>query len=258
MSHVAFAALATLVLTAPPTQAGEIFSWNPRAAGLNGTAFTADALSFADYDTIVQAADNSTFTEAGYLPITGFSLAGQPVSAPGLNSPDGAGWGAHLRLTGSGPLVASALGIPEPVYTQLSYQIVGFNGLANYSFADSGAVVAGGATSGSVTLATGSLITADFAFMPSSDGLSIKGTIDLTVENVVPGLATGRLDVLSLAVDHPPSDYRFLPPSTIQVDAATGTSGSFSSAARVPEPASALLLGVGLIGIALRRKRHGT
>ena len=241
-----------------PAWAGEVFTWNPRAVGLNGTAFTADAVSFADYDTVVQAVDNSTFTEAGYLPVTGFSLAGQAVASPGLNSPDGTGWGAYLRLTGSGPLVASALGIPEPVYTQLSHEIVGFNGLASYGFADSGAVVVSGATNGAATLATGSLIAADFAFVPSAAGLAIEGTITVTVDGLAPGLSTGRLDILNLTVDHPPGDYRFIPPGTIQVDAATGTSGTFASATPVPEPASAFLLGTGLLGAVLgRRQRRG-
>ena len=236
----------------------EIFTWTPGTVGLSGAAFTADAISFADYDQIVQAADNTTFTEAGYLPITGSSLLGQAIRPAGFNDPDGAGWGAYLRIAGSGPLVVSAIGVPEPVYEQLSYQLVGFNGLASYGFAADGAVAVGGTTNDLVTLATGSLISAGFTFAPSSpDGLTIDGGISLTVDEVAPRFATGQLDILNLRVVHPPSDYSFIPPSTIRVAAATGTDGTFAAAAAVPEPASAALLGAGLLVAALHRERQG-
>ena len=51
------AAAAVLAATAGHAQASERFTWTPGAVGLNGAAFTADALSFADYDTIVQVMD---------------------------------------------------------------------------------------------------------------------------------------------------------------------------------------------------------
>ena len=223
--------------------------------GLNGAAFTADALSFADYDQIVQSADNTTFTEAGYLPVTGFSLLEGSVAPVGFNAPDGTGWGAYLKIAGSGPLVVSAIGVPEPVYEQLSYQLVGFNGLASYGFGADGAVVVGGSTRDLATLATGSLVSAEFAFVPTSPaGLTIDGGISVTVDEVAPGLSAGQLDILNLRVVHPPSDYSFIPPGTIRVAAATGTDGTFAVAAAVPEPASAFLLCFGLLAAAARRR----
>ena len=255
---ILFAATVAVAASADHARASEIFTWTPEAVGLSGAAFTADAISFADYDQIVQAADSTTFTEAGYLPITGFSLLGQAVAPAGFNASNGTGWGAYLRIAGSGPLVVSAIGVPEPVYEQLSYQLVGFNGLASYGFAADGAVAVGGTTSDLVTLATGSLISAEFAFVPSSPtGLTIDGGISVTVDGLPPSFSTGQLDILDLRIVHPPGDYSFIPPGTIRVAAATGTDGTFAAAAAVPEPASAALLGVGLLGAILRRKRQG-
>ena len=250
------AAMVVFAAAANHAQAAEIFTWTPQALGLNGTAFTADAISFADYDRIEQAADNTTFTEAGYLPITGFSLSGQAVTPAGLNSPDGAGWGAYMRLTASGPLAVSAIGIPEPVYEQLSYQIVGFNGLASYGFTADGTVVVGGTTNNLVTLAAGSLISAEVDFVPSAAGVTIQGDISVTVGEVASRFSTGQLDILNISVLHPPGDYSFISPTTILVSATSGTDGTFASAVAVPEPASALLLGAGLLGVALRCKRQ--
>lgn len=217
--------------TAGLAQAGEVFTLDPRAAGLNGEAFTADALRFADYDLIVQASDGPTFTEAGYLPITGFSLAGQPVAPAGLDDPGGAGWGAYMRITGSGTSGLSPDGLPSAAYDQLSYEIVGFNGSATYGFDADGNVVVGGAISDPVTLAAGSLLAGSVAFVPASPagGLTIEGAVSLVVDEVAPGFAAGRLDVLDLSILHPPEDYSLLSPTETQVAAGSGTNGAFAS-----------------------------
>lgn len=125
------------VASAASTQVGEVFAWAPRAAGLDGGLFVADAVRFADYDVIQQPPDG-TFSEGGYLPITGFPLAGEPVAAEGLNDPGGAGWGAYMRIEGSGRTFLSPAGTPASAHEELDYEIVGFNGFATYGF-DEGA-----------------------------------------------------------------------------------------------------------------------
>jgi hypothetical protein len=217
-------------------RAGEIFNWNPRAAGLNGEAVTADVVQLADYDQIVQEPGGATITEAGYLPVTGFSLNGEPVAAAGLNDPGGGGWGAHVRITGTGTAFASPSGAPGgAVYDELSYEIVGFNGLATYGFDDNGAVT-GGAISDPVTLVAGSLISGGAKFVPSEAGLTIEGSVSLTVDETAPGFATGRLDTFDIAYVHPPEDYSFVSPTTTRVAAVSGTSGAFA-AVELEDPA---------------------
>lgn len=222
-------------------QAGEVFTWAPEAVGLNGETFTADALHFADYDLIVQDPDSATFTEAGYLPITGFSLAGQPVTSAGLNDPDGTGWGAYMRITGNGTATVSPSGTPGAVYDELSYEIVGFNGSATYAFDMDGNVVVGGTVRDAVVLVSGSLISGNIDFVPTSPTeLTIEGTVSLTVDEVAPGFAAGRLDVLNLSIVHPPEDYSFTSPTTTRVAATSGTDGTFAAAAAAPGSVSLL------------------
>jgi len=220
-------------------QAGEVFTWNPQAAGLSGEAFTADTIHFADYDSLVLAPDSGTFAEAGYLPVTGFSLAGQPVEPVGLNDPGGAGWGAYLRIEGTGTLSLPPPDLPGVAYPQfgyepgqLVYEIVGFNGLATYGFDEGGNVVVGGTINDPVTLAAGSLTSANVTFVPTSSAdPTIAGTVSLTVDELAPGFAAGRLDVFNVSFVHPPEDYGFTSPTTIRVDAESGTTGTFAAAA---------------------------
>lgn len=210
-------------------RAGEVFAWAPRAAGLDGELFVADAVSFADYDVIEQPPDG-TFSEIGYLPITGFSLAGEPVEAAGLNDPDGGGWGAYMRIEGSGTTGLSPAGTPASTYDELDFEIVGFNGIATYGFDAEGDVAVGGEIEDAVTLLSGSLIDARIDFVPSEGGFTIEGTVSLAVEEVAPGFAAGVLDVLELTILHPPEDYAFTSPTTVRVAATSGTDGFFAAA----------------------------
>lgn len=249
--------LAAVLVAAGAARAAEVFTWSPQAVGLNGASFTADTIRFADYDLVVQAPGGETFTEAGYLPIRGFSLAGQTVTAAGLDDPSGAGWGAYMRITGSGTAVPTPYGTPGARYDRLDYQIVGFNGLATYGFDAEGNVVVGGSFNDPVTLLAGSLISGDVAFVPTSaTDLTIEGTVSATVDTLAPGFAAGRLDVLTLSIVHPPGEYSFTSPTTTRVAAESGTDGRFEAATAVPEPASALLFGAGsLLGVGVARRR---
>jgi hypothetical protein len=117
-------------------------------------------------------------------------------------------------------------------YDELSYEIVGSNGLATYGFDEGGAVV-GGSTGDAVTLVAGWLIPAGPSSCRPRPGLTIEGSVSLTVEEVATGFATGRLDAFEMAYVHPPGDYSFVSPTTTRVAATPGTSGAFAAAVPV-------------------------
>ena len=55
------------------------FTWNPGAAGLTGTSFTADNIIVSDFATVTFTSGN-TFHEEGYLGVSSFQLAARTSS----------------------------------------------------------------------------------------------------------------------------------------------------------------------------------
>ena len=140
-AQVTRAALAATALLAGASaaRAADVLSW-PSGHDGKGSAFAADTLLLGDYAQIVTGSGGLTFTDTGYLPIEGFALNGKPVAAAGFNDPSGNGWGAFIRYTGTGTQTLSPYGFPATAtYTQLSYQVVAYDGLATFGFGASGA-----------------------------------------------------------------------------------------------------------------------
>ena len=137
-----------------------------------------------------------------------------------------------MHITGGGTPVLTSLGTPGAVYTQLNYQIVGFNGLATYGFAPDGSVAVGGAVNDPVTLASGSLISGTVAFVPASPaGLTIEGTVSTTLDQAAAGFfASNPPGVINLTILHPPGDYSATSPTVTRVAAESGTNGTFVAA----------------------------
>ncbi len=264
-TSVAFLALTALIATA--TARADTFTLNPGSVGLDGTSVTADTLVLSDYAQISFAPTGPTtaaFVDAGYLPVIGFRLNGQAVAAPGYLAPDGSGWGAYIRYVGTGTQAFSPQGVPvSATFQTLTYDLVGYNGLATFGFAADGSATAGGATSGVTTLDSGSLIGGSLAFLPAQPGPTISGQVQVSSAGANTqffGSYPGDLDVNFV---HPAGEYFFTSPLTLQIAGGTSSSatilagGSGSGGVPVPEPASALLLGVGLAGVAGLLKGRG-
>lgn len=279
IAKLTFLGATTLIAATGVACASPTLSWNPRAVKLDGAKFTADNLLLGDYAQIVTSNGGLTFTDTGYLPIEGFSLAGQAITAPGLNDPSGQGWGAYVHYYASGTQTLSPYGVPATAtYTQLSYQLIAYNGLATFGFGAGGAPVVNGNLSQATLLADGSLVSGQLAFVPGSLGApSIQGTLSATVQDVPPQLSSDTFDAFDLSIVHPPGEYAFTSPSSIQIAAADGVTATLGTykgkpstsvpdisaaeddppATPLPEPASLAVLAAGLLGIGGLRWQRG-
>jgi hypothetical protein len=156
------AVAAALVALCASASALPVFTLNPAGAGLAGTSFTADNMLISDYATVRFGGGNS-FTETGFLSISGAQLGGITLVPGGLNST----YGMYIKFSGAGN---TGVGDPALVgtsgtFTTLTYTLYGYNGSASFGF-DAGNNPTETAT-GEVVLATGSLVSGTVSTAPA-------------------------------------------------------------------------------------------
>jgi hypothetical protein len=162
--HGASTAVAMMTFCAAASAALPQFTINPSAAGLNGASLTADNILISDYSTIT-IDPAGTFTETGYLPVTGFQLGGNALTPTGLNTD----YGMYIAFTGSGTTTVN-----DPTttfnfgnFTTLTYTLYGYNGTATFGFSGNTPTET---ASGEVALAHGSLISGGVLTVPTGGG----------------------------------------------------------------------------------------
>lgn len=267
-------------LTAAAAQAGtgptKTFDWNPRAVGLNGAKFTADTMRLSDFGQIVvtpapPTGGVTTFTEAGYLPILGFSLDGQAVMPSGFDAASGKGWGAYLQYEGKGTQSLTPDGIVAE-YSSLNYSIYGFNGLATYGFDTTGAAQESGGTNltllGDGSLITGSVTLVPAGFIGTTPAFDVNGQIQTTIGDVPHQLSSYTFLGLDVNVVHPPGELSPTSPTTFKADGGSSSTAtvitgrghsvhteSVALFVPVPEPGSGWLFAVGVVPVVLLCRR---
>ncbi|MDT9001172.1 flocculation-associated PEP-CTERM protein PepA [Paucibacter sp. APW11] len=233
------------------------FTFNPAAVGLSGSSFSADNILISDFAT-VRNTGGGTFSETGYLAISGFQLGGTTQAPTGLNS----SYGLYIAFTGTGtqspgnPVLVPTFG----TFTTLNFTLYGYNGSASFGF--DGFNNPTESASGEVALATGSLINGSVVSLPTGTGSFTPSANAQLSFNVLPS-ASGFFSAPSSFYQQAFAAFTNSPNQVTPIQGgfriAQGGGAINFIATQVPEPETyAMMLG-GLmaIGFVARRRKAG-
>jgi len=250
--------------------ANQVFTWDPAAVlGGAGSAFTADGIQATHYlyDIGPKANPSPVVYTVNFLEqITGFTLGGVPVATPGLNGPPGVTGSYGLYLTMQ--TQTEAVG-PPTAYKYLSGQVAlmldpGDNDGAASStptgltFANTGPT----GTADDITLATGTLVSGRYTLNPAPGIRSIGDFLQTFRPEAGEGgffvTPVSQFDEIDVVATTPTTALKFYPDpgGNPNLQAGVLNGGSTSISFQVPEPASILLFGCGLVGLAVVRRRQ--
>ncbi|MDP9044430.1 MAG: flocculation-associated PEP-CTERM protein PepA [Pseudomonadota bacterium] len=152
------------------------FTFDPSAAGLDGSAVHADNILVSDYSTVHTS--GSTFSETGYLAVSGFQLGGVTLSTPSLN----ADYSLFFKFTGNGTLTQSGNPVTTPTagsFTALTFTLYGSNSPTTFGFDPNNTPTSSAVNP--MALATGSLLYGAVGTLPSGNNKTFVPSADATL-----------------------------------------------------------------------------
>lgn len=233
------------------------FTFDPSAVALSGTSFTADNISISDYSVVKFT--GSTFSDTGYLAVTGFQLGNNAsLAVPGLNT----GYGLYVKFDGTGTTtIGNPLTTPTSGnFSTLNYTLYGYNGAATFGIDGSGNPFK--TASNEIALATGSLQKGgNFVSTNPADSsffANAGATLSFDVNPAQSGFFASPKPFYGVAF----TSFTNTPSNVVAFDGGFrivkgGGTINFAAVPAVPEPETYALLiaGLGAIGFVARRRR---
>jgi hypothetical protein len=238
------------------------FTFTPSAVGLTGDAVTADNILLSDFSNVTFTGD-TTFTDTGFLSITGFQLGGSNVTAGGLNST----YSLYFQFSGTGHLTLGTSAsdpraeVTAGVFDTLTYSLIGSSGNASFGFSgNTPTVTPGGDTQ---ELGSGALVNGNVVTTPANGGTAFVPSAAATLTFAV---AAGKDGFFSPNPFYGMAFTAFTNSvSTVEPFGEGGAGSGFNInngggnvnfAAPIPEPQTYALMmaGLGVIGWVARRR----